>query len=589
MYIRRNVFIPFVFVFIVSLFSCSSNSKLTQADLKNQIVEVSDSEVKFHESIKNTSGPVPVLVLHGTPYEQGLAYGVLMHDELAKVYKLYNKIIEQNISQLTGIKKLIGKSVLKSYTKKLEKITPERYIQEMKGLSEGSGIPYTQIASISYGSYFGMECTAVVSIPNSNNNVYLGRNFDYAPYFLGEFPLLIRYESENEIGSWTLNAIGYLPWMQGCNDDGVSLCINAAGNNKAKPNGISMGWKIREILSNSKSLSDVEKNISSSDNDSRNWILSVSSAKEKEGAVFDLVNNLKSETKIGKGEHTVVFNQPFEGKCAEGKDYVKQNTDLLKTLSEANIKRRKSAAGFLSTNNLETPENIWGLLRCHDFPYENIWCTGLTTICNDITLFSIVFDLENNNFTFAYGNSWSALREVYKFNLVTHEFTKFLPADSFVVSDDFKKHEGIYLDNMNACFNNAGTNLYSVMGPYYYTNRIFFSDDSLKNLSNVFDGCGKLFPDLVESKYVVGFTNKNIDTSKAIKAFNDVLQNPACSGDRRFSSLEYLCEIYKKLGDKENEKKTAALWLNYYNSVSENYEISDNMEKVKKNMEKLVK
>src|SRR5574344_2933909 len=101
MYIRRNVFIPFVFVFIVSLFSCSSNSKLTQTDLENQVVKLSDSEVKFHESTKNTSGPVPVLVLHGTPYEQGLAYGILMHDELAKVYKLYNKIIEQNISQLT--------------------------------------------------------------------------------------------------------------------------------------------------------------------------------------------------------------------------------------------------------------------------------------------------------------------------------------------------------------------------------------------------------------------------------------------------------------------------------------------------------
>jgi len=238
---------------------------------------------------------------------------------------------------------------------------------------------------------------------------------------------------------------------------------------------------------------------------------------------------------------------------------------------------------------LVSPENIWGLLRQHDFPYENIWCTGLTTICNDITLFSIVFDLENNNFTFAYGNSWAALREVYQFNLQTQEFTKFLPADSYVMSDNFKTQEKVYLDNMNFCFYKTRTNLYDLMGPYYYTDRIFFSDDVISKVPEFFDDCCTKFPNLAVSKYLVGYINRNFNPSKAEKAFNEVLQNPNLSGNKRFYVLEYLCEIYKKSGDKQKEKATAKKWLEYFNLVSDEYEISDSMEKVKKNMEKLVK
>jgi hypothetical protein len=151
----------------VSCLSCSKTISIDASLLQKEVIHISNYETSFRSSTKNTNGPVPVLVLKGTPYEQGLAYGVLMQNELTQVYTLYNKLIENNMDQLQGIQKYFKKFIRRSYVKKMKKITPPLCIEEMKGLSQGSGIPYETIAITCYGAYFFTGCTSVVSIPES--------------------------------------------------------------------------------------------------------------------------------------------------------------------------------------------------------------------------------------------------------------------------------------------------------------------------------------------------------------------------------------------------------------------------------------
>lgn len=105
----------------VSCLSCSKTISIDASLLQKEVIHISNYETSFHSSTKNTNGPVPVLVLKGTPYEQGLAYGVLMQNELTQVYTLYNKLIENNMDQLQGIQKYFKKFIRRSYVKKNEK------------------------------------------------------------------------------------------------------------------------------------------------------------------------------------------------------------------------------------------------------------------------------------------------------------------------------------------------------------------------------------------------------------------------------------------------------------------------------------
>lgn len=77
-----------------------------------------------------------------------------------------------NLLKTTWISYRVYKSILRNLyavhmSKKMKKITPPLYIEEMKGLSQGSGIPYETIAITCYGAYFFTGCTSVVSIPEA--------------------------------------------------------------------------------------------------------------------------------------------------------------------------------------------------------------------------------------------------------------------------------------------------------------------------------------------------------------------------------------------------------------------------------------
>ncbi|MCF7946865.1 MAG: hypothetical protein K9K80_02945, partial [Spirochaetia bacterium] len=437
----------------------------TQGRIKGEIKEIAPQVDEFRKSLINREGPIPVLTLRGTSYEKGLAYGVLLQNELTEVYQLAEEWIKNAHKDKPWFKRIIIDFLLKRYTVKFIKRTPKPYIQEMKGVADGAGVSLKMLKKICSGSVMLMGCTSILSAQEEREGILHGRNFDFSPYFLGDYPIIIKYigdsqksekdskrETDNRkyaAGSadyWNIGVIGYLPSFNGLNAEGISVSLNMSDRNALSPDGMPVGWKIREVLEKSRNLADVRKIVQEGRNDNINWILTVGSAEEKSGIVFDLKEDAKAETFSKLGESVIVFNRSFGDRRHEGTDLERTYKNPLQAGSAFNTERWKRAQEFLKKRKLDSVDAVWKFLRNTDHVYgEEVFSTGYSSIVNEGTMFSMVFDAAHGRISIAAAENYASLRQVDTFFLENGRFEKLLDPDKSVYSENFKRREKVFL------------------------------------------------------------------------------------------------------------------------------------------------
>ncbi len=188
---------------------------------------------------------LPVVDLTGGPAEQGLAHGRALADEVAHNLDLYFHRFEREVD----LSRAEAISRTREYLAAIDGRAPE-YELAMRGLAEGAGLPYDEVAVLNlryellyyqYGTVKAAEaarelaaregrpepdgCTSFALLPEATQSgrLLMGQNWDWFP---NARCALIRCHGDGEPGILGFTEAGIVGIKTGFNDRGVALCIN---------------------------------------------------------------------------------------------------------------------------------------------------------------------------------------------------------------------------------------------------------------------------------------------------------------------------------------------------------------------------
>lgn len=169
--------------------------------------------------------PEGIVKVKGTPYEQGKQQGEKTADIIKKnVINIKKSIAKSNVN----VKEKYYNKLLKENLGFIEKAEPEVY-EEMKGISEGAEIDFSDIAIINIPLYFMLdifqnECSSILARGNAtfDGNTYLIKNRDMRYFTLNQIVLEREYINGDKIVE--VNGAGILTYPgNGVNKYGLAI------------------------------------------------------------------------------------------------------------------------------------------------------------------------------------------------------------------------------------------------------------------------------------------------------------------------------------------------------------------------------
>lgn len=192
-----------------------------------------------------------ILHLKGTPYERGYQHGVLLKEQIERNIATY---IDEPKSPVPGRVEEFVKSlpVLMSYV-------PEHFIEEMKGVADGSGIHLRKIFTLNlFPEMFHCSGIAVSGEASKNGELYHVRVLDYSlGKNLQSTSVLQIVEPENGLAFLNVSYAGFIGTVTGMNQEKIALG-EIGGLGYGSWQGMPMAFLLREILQKATSLDEVK-------------------------------------------------------------------------------------------------------------------------------------------------------------------------------------------------------------------------------------------------------------------------------------------------------------------------------------------
>lgn len=235
---------------------------------------------------------IPCLSLYGSSREMGFQYGKLLGNKLEDALSRVDGIKRTLLSLFPFYLRPFASLYFAARTLRAEKRIPADYIEELRGVAEGSGLPYGKIlfASVIAETLIAFGCASILSL--NKGRLLHSRNLDFFPPFLGSFPVVVNCHPQGKNPYTLVGFVGYLPGLTGMNSKGITLSLNessCAVNKKPKKAAL-MGYTIRRVLEEASCLKDADR-IVNSNSYTQGWTLAVGSAAEKNGAIFDIAGD----------------------------------------------------------------------------------------------------------------------------------------------------------------------------------------------------------------------------------------------------------------------------------------------------------
>jgi predicted choloylglycine hydrolase len=235
---------------------CCSLLILTGGAWAQQLRELPEAKIVARQgnSALVRAGGQTILLLQGTHYEIGYAYGKLLTKPLKKSLEGVLKI-----AQAADKKKKVKGSTLETIYKATNKYIPEKYKEELKGLAEGAGLPLHQVELANlFPEMFHCSTFAMSDKATKDGRLIHGRILDYAVGTKTDLQktavvIVIRPEGQNAImmGSY----IGLLGCITGMNDKQLAVGMVGMGN-YGKWEGFPMCYLLRSVLDESDTLDE---------------------------------------------------------------------------------------------------------------------------------------------------------------------------------------------------------------------------------------------------------------------------------------------------------------------------------------------
>ena len=249
---KYSLFVSISFsLFIVSIYGCSGQ-RINIKDLLNQPVKEAGT---FNQCKKYKKAGVTVVYLNGTPYEIGFAHGKLCKDEIINVNKIYWDYYDY-LNKQSDDKWL-------PLSKALERFIPEEYINEMKGIADGSGIEYDKILFLNTLTTISMAdgCFAF-AFKYNESKIITFRQIDIStnsPY--SKKMILYIIKPQQGYGFAALLNPGMVSGETGLNENGITVSENNIQIKQTEWDIMPINHLSRYLLQYSGSIDDVEKSL----------------------------------------------------------------------------------------------------------------------------------------------------------------------------------------------------------------------------------------------------------------------------------------------------------------------------------------
>jgi hypothetical protein len=260
--------------------------------IENGIKHFDRGEVKYFDG-------VPVIKLEGSHYDMGLQYGVLMKKELHEVALEINTFKDDITASYPFFLRPIVPLIINHLLNDMMKRFPQYYIDEIKGMSEGSGVDFNTLLFMAAGGGLinNSSCTSI--LVKLDDRVIHGRNFDWEPPLLGKYPVIVNYHPTGKKSYTSFSFVGFPGVVQAVNEDKLSLTVNIAfGMYKEGNTGLPITYKTREVMENAADLKTAGDVIRKFKTDESGWMVTIGSAKEDSGAIFEMYDNNITEREI---------------------------------------------------------------------------------------------------------------------------------------------------------------------------------------------------------------------------------------------------------------------------------------------------
>jgi isopenicillin-N N-acyltransferase-like protein len=193
-----------------------------------------------------------VLHVKGTPYEMGYQHGALLRDDIREEIRfLFDvKAKELQVDLVPGLTvKPDPKAIIGTITKIQEKFVPERYFEELRGVADGSGVPYDDILRANFiPELFHCSGFALSGKATKDGTLYHGRILDYGcDWRLQEHAVLTIAEPEGRIPFVNVTYAGFIGSVTGMNARHVAVG-EMGGGGTGHWQGVPMALLVRMVL-----------------------------------------------------------------------------------------------------------------------------------------------------------------------------------------------------------------------------------------------------------------------------------------------------------------------------------------------------
>jgi len=223
-----------------------------------------------------------ILHLKGTPYEVGYQHGILMSEEIKDgAVKLYADPIFRGKKSYSPLSFFIKAFLKLKIYKPIEKAQPRDVIDQLKGIADGSGVPYKTIfrgnhhtavymvmtptlvkKNLKVFNKLGIQigaCSTFVTAKDAtlNGKTIVGRNTDYSEIEKWpKYQTIMFVEPGNGFKYVQIGTAGVILWAPGMNEKGIVVCGHYMIYDDIAPNGWSIAAFTDAFLKSAETLED---------------------------------------------------------------------------------------------------------------------------------------------------------------------------------------------------------------------------------------------------------------------------------------------------------------------------------------------
>ncbi len=552
--------------FLSVTFNCAVSSEdKYEVEIKDGVKYFGEGNVRYREGI-------PFIYLKGNSYEIGLQYGVLLKEEMKRFYvhldsfenAMMTKLYEESPWYQDILIWISTPFVIKKKLDSFRKRVPEDYLAQLKGMSEGSGVPLDDILKVTMGPDF-ISCSSFIKKVGSS--IIHGRNADHDVVgFFSRYPLIAHYDKDDKYSYIDIGIIGTPFAVTGINEHGLTLSWSQATTGMSKPfKGKGTMLMFNRILEECRNLSDVDETSKNVDR----FVTMIGSLEDQTGASYDIVDQKAVRTDLRNG---FIY---ATNRCVS--QSMRKEYNSVFDMDWFNSARAYTYQKTLSNSAEFTIDDAIRLLSNTDFydykgkvpPYQG------GNINNRGTGSSVVCDPQNSTIYFAYGAPYAAFSRWIAYDYGIDEVSVYRSEDERLHDPDFFEYVGLEerwkdvdWDNNDKLLQMAQEIEQTSVENFWMLHNscwAWYNLGDYEKAEAIINRQIEKYPDFLTSYSNMGFFcmyQKRYD--EAIEYFKRALDARITNERKQMYCYEQLATIYAEIGDEAKSRDCYSRVLEFY-------------------------